>query len=103
MPNANATYAAPSRWDRATHLLPSLHRLERQAAALAERTVERTADGARAARRTARHLANEAVDARDSAAVYVRRHPLGSVMASSGVMLVAGVVAGWLIGRRQRH
>ena len=103
MPNANATYAAPSHWDGATHLLPSLHRLERRAATLAVRTIDRAADGARAARRTARHLANETVDARDSAAVYVRRHPLGSVVVSSGVMLVAGVVAGWLMGRRQRH
>lgn len=103
MSNVNAMHAAPSRWDRATDLLPALHRLERRAATLAERTMDRAADGARAARRTARHFANEAVDARDSAAVYVRRHPLGSVLASSGVMLVAGVVAGWLMGRRHRH
>jgi ElaB/YqjD/DUF883 family membrane-anchored ribosome-binding protein len=103
MSNANATYAAPARRDRATDLPPSLHRLERRAATLAERTMDRAADGARAARRTARHLANDAVDARDSAAVYVRRHPLQSVLVSSGVMLAAGVVAGWLLGRRQRH
>lgn len=98
MPNTAAGTALP-RWERAALQSPLFRRIERRASDLAERT----ADGARAARRRARRLANDAVDARDSAAVYVRRHPLQSVLVMSGIMLTTGAIAGFVLGRRGRH
>ncbi len=74
----------------------SIHRLSRASTAIADAIDE----GAGVIKRAVKRSGDVAEELMDDTAQRVKRHPMETMAMTFGVGLVAGVVVGWLIGRR---